>query len=252
MNLLAVHNSPETILAKTKAVYDTILKESEHLQQPNFSAIHTDDVARMFAQYDLNCFESWLGQTVIQQTGNPITFRLSSTMTKAGGKTIRSRLRLPDGGHMTCFEIAIGSRLLFMTFKDINRSVTVCGLECHDRLQALQRIMEHEIIHLAELLAWGESSCSAARFQTLAQNIFGHTSHRHDLVTPREHAATNHDISVGRIVEFEFDGVRHVGTVNRIHQRATVLVESEAGLKYSDGRKYLKFYIPLGALRVKR
>ncbi len=115
-------------------------------------------------------------------------------------------------------------------------------------MQALQRIMEHEIIHLAELLAFDNSSCSAARFKLLAKNIFGHADTKHDLVTPREHAAVTQGIKVGQSVEFRFQGVRHVGRVNRIHHRATILVESGKGMKHSDGKKYVKFYIPVPML----
>ncbi len=53
---------------------------------------------------------------------------------------------------------------------------------------------------------------------------------------------------VGDRVAFTFDGARHVGVVNRITRRATVLVESSAGTPYSDGKRYVKFYIPLTML----
>ena len=46
-------------------------------------------------------------------------------------------------------------------------------------------------------------------------------------------------------------GARHVGVVNRITRRATILVESDAGTAYSDGKRYLKFYIPLTMLAKK-
>lgn len=249
MDLLNLQNSPELIASRTNAIHKAILDGSQNIREQNFTTIHTDDLARMFAFYDESFFKGWLGQSVILKTGNPLTFRLSSTMTRAGGKTIRRRLPLKGGGHITRFEIAIGSRLLFMTFSGIEREVVVCGLTCKDRLEALQRIMEHEIIHLAELLAWDKSSCSASRFKGLAMNIFGHADTKHDLVTPHEHAAVEHDIRLGQKVEFQFEGVRHVGVVNRIHHRATILVECDKGMTYSNGKKYLKFYIPLPMLR---
>ena len=244
MDILAIRTSPEAVAAHTGSIHATILKESNDIRQPNFTAIGTTDLYRLFELYDQMFFESWLGKTVIEKTGLALRFRLSPTMTRAGGKTITYRMH-----DEMRFEIAIASRMLFMTFRDIARPVTVCGLLCADRLQALQRIMEHEIIHLAELLAWGESSCSAPRFQSMARNIFGHVNHRHELVTPREHAAKVHAIQIGQKVEFEFEGTRHVGTVNRIHRRATVLVESENGMRYTNGKNYLKFYVPLRDLR---
>jgi hypothetical protein len=138
--------------------------------------------------------------------------------------------------------------MLFMTFNQADRPVEVCGLVCKDRLEALQRIMEHEIIHLAELVTYGRSRCSSQRFKELAANIFGHAGTKHDLVTPREHAAVQHGIRVGSVVSFEFDGRRLAGRVNRVNRRATVLVEDADGQPYSDGKKYQKFYVPLKGL----
>jgi hypothetical protein len=36
--------------------------------------------------------------------------------------------------------------------------------------------------------------------------------------------------------------------VNRVTKRATVLVEDARGVRYSDGRRYAKFYVPVGML----
>ncbi len=135
-----------------------------------------------------------------------------------------------------------------MTFQDVRRGVVVAGLQCRDRLEALLRIMEHELVHLAELVTWDESSCSAYRFRKIARNMFGHTDTSHFLVTPREHAAATHGIRVGSIVWFDFDGRRFSGKVNRVHHRATVLVEDPSGRPYSDGKRYQKFYVPLAQL----
>jgi hypothetical protein len=248
MDLLSLHNTAKNVSAKTEIIRDMILAESKRIREPNFGTIHPDDLARLFALYDERFFDGWLGKAVIDKTKTPLTFRLSSTMTRAGGKTIRTRIPQGSGGHKFSFEIAIGSRLLFMTFGDVDRPVTVCGLSCENRLQALQRIMEHEIIHLAELLFFDKSSCSAGQFKFLAKNIFHHADTKHDLVTPIELAAVQHGIRLRQKVEFRFHGVRHIGMVNRIHHRATVLVESGEGRKHTDGKRYLKFYMPLRML----
>jgi hypothetical protein len=200
--------------------------------------------------YDREFFGGWLAEALRERTPVPQTFRLSSTMTRAGGKTSRYRQRDRGGGVAIRYEIAVASRMLFMTFRDVRRDVVVGGLPCSDRLDALQRILEHEIIHLAEMLAWDESSCSGPRFRKLARDIFGHTEKWHLLVTAREHAAVAHGIRVGGMVEFDFDGRRRVGRVNRVHRRATVLVEDAGGQPYTDGKSYLKFYIPLDMLKL--
>jgi hypothetical protein len=57
------------------------------------------------------------------------------------------------------------------------------------------------------------------------------------------------DVRVGDRVAFELDGTQFHGRVNRITRRATVLVESLRGEPYSDGRRYLTYYVPLPLLR---
>jgi hypothetical protein len=181
----------------------------------------------------------------------PIEFRLSRRLTSAAGKTTgwRKRPKPAEGAKIWVkFEIAVSTTLLFSTFGE-SRSSVVAGIECHDRLDALQRVFEHELIHLAETLAWGVSSCAQHNFQTLANRIFGHTAHKHQLVTPREAAAERHNIHLGSRVSFEFEGTRHSGIVNRITRRASVLVSDASGRTYSDGQRYRTYYVPLSMLQ---
>ena len=246
----AVRNSTEVIAAKTSDICQSMLRESRAIFEPNFQLIGVDDLALMFQRYDQLFFENWLSNAIASTAGDQLTFRLSSTMTRAGGKTIRKRVGLRNGTLASYFEIAIATRMLFMNFRESHRPVTACGLVCTNRLEALQRIMEHEILHLAEMLCWGKSSCAAPRFKTLSANIFGHASSKHELITPLENAAVEHAVKIGDRVEFDFDGKRLNGFVNRIHHRATVLVEARDGVRYRSGKTYHKYYIPLPLLRV--
>ena len=249
MDLLTITNSPEVVAARMMGIHEAVLKGSRCIRQPNFVRINIDDLARLFELYDREFFGGWMAPAVKAATPIPLVFRLSSTMTRAGGKTIRHRQRMPNGDAYCHYEIAIASRMLFMTFGNVDRPVVACGLTCTDRLQALQRIFEHELLHLAEFLVWDESSCSGIRFKKLARSIFGHLSTKHALVTPGEQAFVRHGVRVGSTVEFTFQGRRLLGRVNRIKHRVTVLVEDAEGMSYSDGRKYLKFYVPMPGLR---
>ena len=235
--------SLEQITANVRQIHGSVLAESPYLDTPNFTTFHPDDLERLFEEYDRLFFES-LCRKLLGQT--ELCFRISQRMTRAGGKTTRfvQQSRPKD----VSYEIALSSTLLFQTFHDVERPVTVSGIECRNRLEALQHIFEHELIHLIELLLWDQSSCSALRFQSMASRLFGHTDHRHHLVTPRERALKKLGIRPGSRVRFRFDGTEHVGVVNRITKRATVLVEDEQGPRYSDGKRYAKFYIPVGML----
>lgn len=165
-------------------------------------------------------------------------------MTRTGGTTTRFRLRAT--GEIT-YEIAIAITILFDAFHDAGRAITVCGVECRGRLEALQRIFEHELLHLSEQLCWEVSDCRAPRSQEIAGRLFLHRDHTHSLITRVERAA-HAGIHPGSSVAFTFEGQRFVGRVNRITQRATVLVQDAAGALYSDGLRYHTYYVPLSGL----
>lgn len=242
----------ESIAARGAAIHAAMLRDSPHLGSPNFECIGDDDLLRLFRLYDEHAFEGALRAEVDRQAAGRLAFRLSRRLTRCGGTTTQHRRRRTVAGATVVdarYEIAISSTLLYQTFADLNRTVRVSGVECHDRLQALQRIFEHELLHLAEWLAWGRSKCSAARFQELARRIFAHTDYKHDLVTQRERAAAQYQVHVGDHVAFEHEGHTRIGLVNRITRRATVLVESPSGAPYTNGKRYARFYVPLQLLR---
>ena len=218
-----------------------LIARSRLIRDGNFHEIETSDLALLFDLYDGRFFEGALGRAL--DAPGRLRFRLSSRMTSAAGKT----LVLPPRPQRV-YEIAVSTHLLFTNFDDPGRHVEVNGVLCRDRLEALQRIFEHELLHLAELLAFGSSSCRARGFRERAQRLFGHGDVTHRLVTVRERASEVHGLCPGDRVAFTFGGVCRQGRINRITKRATVLVEHGGGTPYSDGRRYLAFYVPLSEL----
>ena len=241
----------EETLARRQDICSTLLSQSRYLREPNFTCIHPDDLDFLFREYDRLFFEGWLGKSV-SVPGRDLSFRLSSRMTKVGGTTTHRRLRgrFPGRGQpVDSYEIAVSTTLLYQTFDGLDhRPIVVCGSECSHRLDALLRIFEHELIHLAELMLWNDSKCSESRFQSLAFRLFSHTGHTHALITPRERALVQYDVRPGDRVRFPFDGETLCGVVNRITRRATILVEHPGGERYSDGRRYRKYFVPLPVL----
>ena len=250
--LLALEHAPDVVSTKTEEIYKTLLGHSDHLRTGNFTAIGVFDLEMMFAVYDRSFFDDLLSRMLRDDDAYPVEFRLSGRLTRSAGTTTRRRRRVPSPHGpvvKTEYAITISTTLLFATFRTSERSVTVSGLPVRDRLEALQRIFEHELLHLAENLAWGASSCARENFQNLSRRIFAHQAVHHELVTPREQAAVQHGIHVGDLVSFEHEGVRRVGLVNRITRRATVLVEDPKGRLYTNGKTFLTFYVPLPLLR---
>jgi len=233
----------ETISRRTTQIHATVLSKSKYLHIPNFTTIHPDDLALLFAEYDVQFFGGLVKETL---GTTPLRFRLSKRMTSSGGKTARYT-DMSTG--RAWYEISASATMLFGCFTgEDHRPITTSGITCRDRLDALQRVMEHEVVHLIEMLLWGKSSCSQPRFHSITLRFFGHTQSRHDLITPKEKALVRFGVRPGVKVRFRFDGVEHSGVVNRINKRATVLVEDQRGERYSNGRHYRKFYVPIQML----
>ena len=232
----------ERIDAWTREIGRRLIAASSRIDEPDFTAIHPDDLAFLFDAYDRRFLKGFARQRL---TPGALVFRLSSRMTRAGGKTTR---RVSAGGGVH-YEIAVSTEVLFSGFADGDPPVSVAGIPCANRLEALQRILEHEIVHLVEFLGTGESNCGARPFQELAHRLFRHRTHTHSLITRAERAA-RHGIRVGSRVFFSHRGKRLAGRVNRVTKRATVLVEDPEGERYSDGKRYRKYYVPLAGLEL--
>lgn len=232
----------EQIDAWTREIGRELVAASSRIDEPNFTAIHPDDLAFLFDAYDRRFLKGFARRRLAP---GALVFRLSSRMTRAGGQTAR-RLR-PDGSIE--YEITVSTEVLFNGFADGDPAVSVAGIPCANRLEALQRIFEHEIVHLVEFLGTGKSNCGARPFQELVHRLFRHQTHTHTLITRAERAA-RHGIRVGSRVCFLYRGQRLAGRVNRVTKRATVLVEDSMGDRYSDGKCYRKHYVPLAGLEL--
>ena len=248
LNLLQIVDSTtldaETISANMGRIHAAVLSKSEYMDEPNFTTIHPDDLELLFAEYDNEFFDGQIKETL----GTiPLNFRLSKRMTTSGGKTACYTDRSTGGRR---YEISASTAILFGMFDgDDHRPITGSGIICRNRLDALQRVMEHELVHLIEMLLWDKSSCSQSRYHSITRRFFGHTENQHQLITPKEKAMVKFGIKPGMAVRFRFDGVEHKGVVNRINKRATVLVEDRHGERYSDGKHYAKFYVPVQLLK---
>ena len=230
----------ELILQRVGEIRLNVLAHSRYIREPNFMAIHPRDLQFLFGAYDDGFFGGHCQQTL---DGRSIRFRLAPRLLRAAGKTTRFTSPAGEVG----YEIAIASSILFDGFGERDRRITVCGLPCEDRLEALQRVFEHEMVHLSEQLCWENTDCAASRFQDIASRFFLHRAHTHDLVTRRERAAKS-GIVVGSWVTFGFEGRRLTGRVNRITKRVTVLVSDIEGQKYTDGLRYKTYYVPIAHL----
>jgi len=229
------------IQQRVSQIHRDVLAASQYIREPNYARIHPQDLQFLFTEYDRHFFAEQCARSL---ASTRLRFRLSPRMTKTGGTTARYRTAAGE----VFYEITVASSMLFEGFGSNDREITVCGLACANRLEALQRIFEHEMVHLIENLCWERSNCAAPRFQDIAHRHFLHRAHTHALITRRERAAQS-GIRVGARVTFVFEGRPLMGRVNRLTKRATVLVEDPEGERFSDGRSYRRYYVPILQLR---
>ena len=79
------------------------------------------------------------------------------------------------------FSIEIAVKLINKQFKVDKSPVYVGGLECRDRIELLQRILEHEISHLLEYIVWNETGDNNKRFKDILSKLWGHKENWHRL-----------------------------------------------------------------------
>jgi len=239
-DLLKLSVTPEEIHVRTLLIKEEIRDSSPNLRRANFTRIAPADLRQLFGLYDDLFFDSFFSRELVNQ----IRFQLSSRMTKAAGT-----VQWKKGSKS--YTIKISTHLLFRNFDgSVDRDVVVAGIECADRIEAMQRTFEHEICHLIELVTMGRTSCSQEHFRRLACRLFGHTRGTHDLVTASEIAREKHGIRVGGRVRFQHMGASREGIVSRITKRATVMVEDPRGqFQNTRGERFVKFYVPLSLLR---
>ena len=230
------------------ALRGRVLDESEEIRDPDFEAVAAEDLRLIVDGYDELFLDGLLGELLVHH-GASLETRVSRRLTSSAGCTRRKRSRK---GGPDRYDVAVSAPLLFGTFRGEARAVSVAGLACSDRLDALLTVLEHELVHLLEMLVWDVSSCRRPRFHDLATGLFAHREATHRLVTPRELAARHLGVKPGTVVAFEHGGRTLVGLVSRITRRATVLVPDRAGRRYTDGKRYSRYYVPLDALRVEK
>lgn len=228
---------------RTEKIRANMFENSVNIKEGNFRSISHSDLYLLFIEYR-KYFLPVLDKLLDKKH---FSMRLSKRLTKTGGKTsfkqmMHKNTKIGDPQ----YQIVISSFLLFQSFNN-KREVKVNGIVCRDRLDALQRIFEHELIHLLEMLIWKQSSCNKDRFKIIVANIFGHSDVKHDLVTQGE-IAMERGIKIGEYVKFEYDGRMHRGIVNRITKRASILVKDTKGKLHKDGNKYITYFIPLHLL----
>jgi hypothetical protein len=135
----------------------------------NVSKMNNTDLYKIFKSYDKQCFngdiEKYLNKKKYSlkfKTGNNDTF---STEGFCIFKNCYYVISIPVD-----------------KFKSVNGLTNVAGDYCKDQLECLQRVLEHEIVHLIIFLFCGDLNVADQHgrlFMSFVGDIFHHTDHRH-------------------------------------------------------------------------
>lgn len=133
------------------------------------TAMSSDDLRKFFYEYDRLCFNG------------DITKFMSDSNYTLGFKTSGEDTFTTEGicARGICnYVITIPT----MYFGRVTGMTNVAGHQCKDQLECLQRVVEHELVHLIIFIFCGDSFITdqhGPMFMDIAKNLFAHTDHRH-------------------------------------------------------------------------
>ncbi len=249
MKLLTYHYSKQEINERFEKVRNEVFLQSNQIKTANFLTIADKDIKLIFELYDNYFFDNYFKESKVTEK---MAFDLSKKMTSAGAKLMYYKV---SNKNPVQFRMRISSYLIFNSFKNnssdlIPQTINLAGFQTKNRLEALLHVIEHEIIHLIEFLAFNDSSCKKDNFKNLANRIFGHTAFTHQLLTGKMEALKEYNLRVGDWVSFSFDGKHYKGIIHRITKRATIMALDKNGIyKDEKGNRFTKYYILLKYLK---
>src|SRR5262245_33065253 len=90
--LVARQITPDEVALGTKRIYEAVLRQSARVSTGNFTSAADSDLALLFDLYDEHFFAGDLHK-LVRASGAPLTFTLSSRLTRSAGLTKRFAAR---------------------------------------------------------------------------------------------------------------------------------------------------------------
>ena len=160
-------------------------------QKPaNFESLNSQDTQLLFELIDrhflLGKLSEWLTANNSRLSVTP-----NAKLTSTGGRCIMQRDPITRSLRTTncVFQIDLATRVLLDTFKKGEVCHSSGGVKCCSRLECLQLVLEHELVHLLVNLFCPEMPTKAgkkihhgATFRRLTQTLFGHSEVKHKLL----------------------------------------------------------------------
>ena len=243
--VIDIKYSDREIKKRREEAAKLFIERSANIKNPDLKGINEQDLKLLFELYDENFFHHWFADNFAGTLG----FTFSRRMTRSAGITSCPRNIDPARPESMAFQIKISIDFL-SRYDTIKGNHLVSGIKTRSRLEALQLIFEHELVHVIEFIHFRRSNCKNERFKNIAHSLFGHTESYHHLPTNQQVARQKLGIIPGDRVSFRYEGKRLEGVLHRINKRATVMVPDRSG-DFADtkGQRYSKYYVPLSIIK---
>ena len=206
----ALNRNRKDTLKKVESNFYTYLKKTN-------TSLHADpellDIDYLFKLYDNLYFDGELSKNF------NIIIRCSNKLTRSAGMVNFSKRRSEA-------KISLSLALIFKSYQNNAQGFLVNGIFCNNPVEALMRVLEHEIVHLIEYVLYGKSNCNDPQFFKIAFDLFGHTENKHMLGIELKNYIDIKDLKKGDIVSFPYHGKIHTGSIINIKKNVTVAVDT--------------------------
>ena len=206
---------------------EMIKKKRENIRQNldldnDLIDLHINHLETLFKLYDAEFFKGQLSNQINKKNGT-LTFELSNRMKTSAGKCIVSNNN---------FIIRIAKKVLLDSFNN-QYQPSVNGINCHNRIEALLLVFEHELIHLAiysmnlRLPKTPIYSSHGSFFKQLAFAYFQHTKTKHNLQGLSSLPPLNKsDFTLNQSVSFVFKKQTLTGIITKLNPKRAAISTS--------------------------
>lgn len=215
--------------SRRKIISDTIFQEASYGTQgskyPLLDNKYKETLNQMFQLYDYYFFSNLISFGLKKGNGK-IDFDFSSRLTSTGGTCRR------DG--ICTYNIKLSSDRLNNIKPENISAIKINGIQPKDRVDGLQLIFEHELIHAVLSIFKDDLSGHNNLFKTIVLNLFGHTKITHgitDRVLSASHTSgnlgsnikkeklTKSDLHIGDRVYFIQNDIRNYGEIVKLNPK---------------------------------
>lgn len=178
--------------------------------------------------YDKYFFSNRI-QKQLEQTNSTLNF-VFSQHTKTGGSCSK---RGSD------YVIKIPIVLFQNLFRNGEKNLLVNGISCTTKLECLQIVFEHELIHLFMFLYYDDHKSSYGQsrdtftshgelFRSITYMYFSHTDYKHSLFSGEaSDKIKKEDITLGARIKYQSKGNEYYGKVSKINPKRAKIVHDD-------------------------